>query len=397
MGIFGVILFIAALVAIFAMDVFSVSYLKTALLDLRMRKPGFFLGSAGICLVSIALSLIMAGAFLESPVKADADTVEVPKAGVVVEDKTEEKAEESKAEKIKAGATEVEETKAEAPESKEPESKQPEAKQPEVAAPAPVVQPKTEVKSALVPSFEVWKGYYKGFSYNFIDIKNGTPYVYMPASRGNFQSDLNNIVNNREGGNIVVMANAGIFDMTTIEPLGVTIQNSKIVAENTASNSNWTLVVDENGNVGYVQGAVKGTTTDYIDARTGKTVKNRKIVSAVYAFVPFVLNNEAQESFRSAYQNAYRARQIFCVKQDSYIIITNTGEGETGGGWNFDDMAQVAEYRGCISAFNLDGGGSTATAYRTTLNRGFTIYATTLRRDPTFIVFTADNLAPRGK
>ena len=388
MGLFGVILFIAALIAIFAMDVFSVSYLKTALLDLRMRKPGFFLGSAGICLVSIALSLIMAGAFLESPVKADTDTVEVPKVGVVVEDKTEEKTE--------TKTSEVEEAKAEAPEPKELESKQPEAKQPEVAAPAPVVQPKTEAKSALVPSFEVWKGYYKGFSYNFIDIKNGTPYVYMPASRGNFQSDLNNIVNNREGGNIVVMANAGTFNTTTIEPLGVTIQNSKIVAENTASNSNWTLVVDENGYVGYVQGAVKGTTTDYIDARTGKTVKNRKIVSAVHAFSPFVMNGKKVNNTVGNY-SSYRARQIFCVKQDSYIIITNTGEGETGGGWNFDDMAQVAEYRGCISAFNLDGGGSTATAYRTTLNRNFTIYATTLRRDPTFIVFTADNLAPRGK
>ena len=79
------------------------------------------------------------------------------------------------------------------------------------------------------------------------------------------------------------------------------------------------------------------------------------------------------------------------------MIISNTGEGENGGGWNFDDMAKVAEYRGCISAFSLDGGGSTATAYRTLPNGNFSVPATTIRHDPTFIVFTSDNLAPRGK
>ena len=397
MSDFGVPFLVIGMLAILVVDAFSVSYLKTALLDMRMRKPGFFIGSAGICVASIILSLIMAGAFLQSPVKAEeeratAEAVEiadVPKAGAVVEETTEETAEGTEPEKPAE------------PEAKEPELTQVAAPVTSVAATTPTVQTTqtTQTTSATqttaVPTFDVWRGYYKNFTYNFIEIQNGTPYVYMPTSRGNFQSDLNNIVNNREGGNIIVMANAGVYNTTTTDPLGTTIQNQKIIAQN--GGSNWTLVVDEAGNVGYVKGVVNGTTTDYIDAKTGATVKNRKIVSAVYAFVPFVLNGKAQEEFRSNYQNAYRARQIFCVKQNSYIIITNTGEGETGGGWNFDDMVQVAQYRGCLSAFNLDGGGSTATAYRTTLNKNFSILASTERHDPTFIVFTADNLAPRGK
>lgn len=356
-----------------------------------MRKPGFFLGSAGICVASIVLSLIMAGAFLQSPAKAEEEQIEavavaeVPKAGAVQEE-TEE-------------AKEVaEEPELEEPEAKEPELTQAVAPATSVAITTPTTQttPTTPaIQTATVPTFDVWRGYYKDFTYNFIEITNGTPYAYMPTNRGNFQSDLNNIVANREGGNIIIMANASVYNTTTTDPLGTTIQNQKIMAQN--GGSNWTLVVDEAGNVGYVKGAVNGTTTDYIDAKTGATVKNRKIVSAVYAFVPFVLNGKAQEEYRGNYQNAYRARQIFCVKQNSYIIITNTGEGETGGGWNFDDMVQVANYRGCLSAFNLDGGGSTATAYRTTLNKNFSILATTERHDPTFIVFTADNLAPRGK
>ena len=388
MSDFGIPLLIIAMLAILAVDVFSVSYLKTALLDMRMRKPGFFIGSAGICVASIILSLIMAGAFLQSPVKAE--TTEVPKAGTVQEEVEEE-----------TKQNELEEP--EEPEAKEPELTQATAvtsttvTAPTVSAnvPAAPAAQATLNTQATVPTFDVWRGYYKNFTYNFIEITNGTPYAYMPTNRGNFQSDLNNIVANREGGNIIIMANASVYNTTTTEPLGTTIQNRKIIAQN--GGSNWTLVVDEAGNVGYVKGAVNGTTTDYIDAKTGATVKNRKIVSAVYAFVPFVLNGKAQEEYRGNYQNAYRARQIFCVKQNSYIIITNTGEGETGGGWNFDDMVQVANYRGCLSAFNLDGGGSTATAYRTTLNKNFSILATTERHDPTFIVFTADNLAPRGK
>ena len=386
MSDFGIPLLIIAMLAILIVDVFSVSYLKTALIDLRMRKPGFFLGSVGICAMSIVLSLIMAGAFLQSPAKAEnTEIAGTPEAGVV------ETPQETEATK-----EETEE------EQQEPEQKQPEVIQvAETVAQAPatvqtqtttVQTPTVQTKSSIQPSFEVWRGFYKGFSYNFIEITNGTPYVYMPSMRSDFQTDLNNIRNNREGGNIIVMANASVYNTTTTDPLGTTIQNRKIVTQN-EGDSYWTLVVDDAGNVGYVKGAVKGTTTDYTDAKTGETKKNRNIVSAAYAFAPIVLNGKATDYYKT---DAYRARQIFCVKQNSYVIITNTGEGDNGG-WNTDDMVQVANYRGCLSAFNLDGGGSAATAYRTSLSKNFTIYATTQRHDPTFIVFTADNLVPRGK
>lgn len=259
------------------------------------------------------------------------------------------------------------------------------------------IAPEPTVETPKLPSFSVWRGFLKGFSYNFIEVENATPYVYMPSDRGDFESDVNNVTAGKEGGNIIVMANAGIFSDNT-EPLGSVIQNGKLVSEHEAEGSwCWTLVVDEDGNVGYVNSPVNDTTVDYIDARTGEVMTGKKIVSAVYAFVPFMMNGRAVEEFRSSYEGAYRARQIFCVKQNSYMIITNTGEGKDGGGWEFNDMVQVATYRGCLSAFNLDGGGSTATAYRISLNNNFTISATTKRHDPTFIVFTADNLAPSGK
>ena len=367
MDSFGIPLLIIAVVVIFTVDVLSVSYLKTALLDLRMRRPGFFLSSAGVLIVSAVLSVIMASAFLQNPVTAETpmtETVEMTDLSGA------ETISETTLEEVKQGA----------------EERAPEMIQ-------SVIQSAT-----IIPNFSIFKGYYKNFSYNFIEIENGTPYAYMPEDRKNFQKDLDNIVKNREGGNIVVIANAGTFDMATSEPLGVTIQNGYIVAKEGQSSSGWTLVVDENNNVGYVKGPiVDNKSVNYIDAKTGKLVRNRKIISAVYAFFPFILNNQiVNEKYKGAY-SPFRARQIFCVKQNSYVIITNTGEGKDGGGWNFNDMIQVAKYRNCLSAFNLDGGGSTATAYRTNLNQNFTVLATTKRHDPTFIVFTADNLAPRGK
>jgi len=45
-------------------------------------------------------------------------------------------------------------------------------------------------------------------------------------------------------------------------------------------------------------------------------------------------------------------------------------------------------------AYNLDGGGSTATATRKTTADAFNVYTSTGRKDPTYIVFTADNKFP---
>ena len=271
---------------------------------------------------------------------------------------------------------------------------------PEQPAPQPTVAQPTETRSSIIPSFTAWSNIYKGHEYAYIEIEGGVPYVYAPNYRGSFWYDLNNISSGRESSNIVVMANAGIFNDDS-SPRGNTIQNGKII---TSSNSNasipQTLVIDEAGNVGYTNKAITNGVTDYTDALTGKNVSNRKIISAVTAFSPIVMNGKAATEYKSKVANysAYRARSIFCVKgKGSYTLITNTGEGENGGGWNCDDMVEVARRRGCVSAFNLDGGGSTALAWRKSLNQGFQTYATTERYDPTFIVFTADNLAPSGK
>lgn len=139
--------------------------------------------------------------------------------------------------------------------------------------PAPALTLTPAKNASTTPKIEVWRGFLKGFSYSFIEIENATPYVYMPNSRGDFQSDLNNIKNNREGGNIIVIANASLYNTTTTDPLGTTIQNGKILSRAEKSDDSLrTLVVDEKGNVGYAKDATNGQISSYIDARTGQTV-----------------------------------------------------------------------------------------------------------------------------
>lgn len=248
-------------------------------------------------------------------------------------------------------------------------------------------------------SFTVATAKYNGKEYQYIEINNKIPYVYYPNNPTNFKTNLSKIESNTSGGNILIIANAGEFNTKSYAPVGVTIANGQIITSAKASHP--ILVVDENGNFGYAAKSSKASallngTASYIDGRTGKTITGKKIVSAVTGFGPIVINNKVAYEFeneKSHYKDR-RARQIFCTKENgTYVIITNEKEGSSGG-WNFDDMANASIERGCIFAYNLDGGGSTATATRKTTADAFSVYTSTGRKDPTYIVFTADNKFP---
>jgi exopolysaccharide biosynthesis protein len=140
-------------------------------------------------------------------------------------------------------------------------------------------------------------------------------------------------------------------------------------------------------------------TGEYYDMNGNKT--SGKIYSAVTCFSPIVVGGKIADGksssfnfskFSSHYRNT-RARQVLCVKGSPnsplYSIISNKNEG-TSGGWNFNHMAEAARDYGCTFAYNLDGGGSTATWTRNSTSADFTHYGGS-RSVPTYIVFTADN------
>lgn len=404
----GIILFIVGTLAAFVAAIAGIAYLRTLSVYIGMRRLYRVSFGVGMLAIAALISTLIAQMLLSgsiSDVSEDIAALSTPAEEFqLIEEDADTKVEIAETPKEEASESEVE-AKSEGAEEEVAEAPvQPVAEQPAQPAteqqPAqPVAEQPAVARSQIAPSFSVWSNIYKGHEYAYIEVENGVPYVYAPNNRGSFWYDLNNISSGRESGNIVVMANAGLFDTSSLVPLGTTIQNGKVVSSAT-SNSGIprTLVVDDGGNVGYATNSAGGAISSYTDAVTGETVTGRKIVSAVYGFGPVMLNDKTATKYKDKVAKGYRARQMFCVRaKNNYMIISNTGEGEDGGGWDFDDMAEVARRRGCVSAFSLDGGGSTALAWRTSVHQDFSTYATTERNEPTFIVFTADNLAPSGK
>lgn len=376
-SIIGVVLFIIGTLGAFVSATAWIAYLKTMTAYMGLKKFYRALFSIGILTIATLTSVLMALLLISGQAAGSADG-----AAALTQPATETSANDSLAAVDTDAnddlvAVEVETEDAEVT---------------EVTEDVAVTEPQTLSLSADT-------GIYNGHEYAYVEVENGMPYVYLPNNRGTFWYDLNNIASGRESGNILIMANAGIFNNDT-SPRGTLVQNGNVLMAGSDAGIANTMVVDSEGNVGYTSKAISGDTVVYTDALTGETVSGRKIVSAVTAFSPIVINSEAATEYKSEVANYadYRARSIFCVRdKGSYTLISNKGEGIDGGGWNFDDMAAVSMQRGCRFAFNMDGGGSTALAWRDSLSSNFSTYVTTERHDPTFIVFTADNLAPSGK
>lgn len=363
--IFGIVLFTVGTLGAFVAATAAIAYLRTMSVYMNMKKLYRISFSAGMMVIAALLSVLIARMLMPSEIaEAVSDT------SVAIADIDSEKI----AKKAIADSTEEIDKKI-----------------------AREAVKNASVLQASGSNFNAWTSTYKGKEYAYVEIENSVPYVYAPDARGSFWYDINNIAAGRESSNITVIANAGIFN-DNLSPIGSVIQNGKTISTGVESRFRQTLVVDEDENVGYTDKAIVGNVASYIDVITNEEVFDKKIVSSVTAFVPIVVGGKAVTENIGWLSDSYRARSIFCVRdKGSYVLITNKGEGIDGGGWNFDDMVTVALRHECQFAFNLDGGGSTALAWRTSLDAGFTPYATTERYAPTFIVFTADNLAPAGK
>jgi exopolysaccharide biosynthesis protein len=414
-AMFGIVLFIVGTLGAFVAATAAIAYLRTMSVYMGMRKLYRASFNAGMILIAVLVSIFIAQMLMLGG-EADATDRVIPQdiAGEMVgepegefsldekkEDKnteatnnTEPASEENKAEKDNVAESKKNDV-AEVKESDVVEAEENDA----ATAQNVISEESNRRKNSLAINIAAWSNIYKGKEYAYIEIENGIPYVYAPDARGSFWYDLNNISAGRESNNIVVMANAGVFNDNTT-PRGALVQNGNVISAGKSSKLNNTLVIDDAGNVGYTNKTIENGTVEYTDAVTGKKVSGRKIVSAVTAFSPIVINGKVATGYKTRVENysAYRARSIFCMhSKGSYVLIANKGEGIDGGGWNFDDMATVALRRGCQFAFNLDGGGSTSLAWRTSIYDGFSAYVATERYAPTFIVFTADNLAPSGK
>lgn len=209
------------------------------------------------------------------------------------------------------------------------------------------------------------------------------PFVYAPQN-GEAATASPLDVAKKEG--FVLAINAGIFDLFSLKPDGIVIQNGEVVC-NTPSATHpdcKPLTIDKNGNLSYAEP----------NADAEQLVK-QGIVSAVCGFMPIIVNYQAVDAKEwnavDHYTQPAQRQIIGQFANGDYAIITCEGRGfQSSPGWTIADAQRICKEVGLKFAYNLDGGGSTATVLKQEqLN---SIYeGETGRYVPTYIVFTGSD------
>lgn len=207
--------------------------------------------------------------------------------------------------------------------------------------------------------------------------KDGTkqyPFVRVPASKTT-ALDLANA----EGWYLTINAGLG---MTGVPIDGIAIQNGVLIHDSPTEYhvGAMPITINGSGTLGYTQANPSGA-----------TLISQGIVSAILGFCPIIVDYEpveppVVEHVSHFTQNAQR-QIIGQFGNGDYAIITCEGRNyDHSDGWTIAEAQTICQKLGLKFAYNLDGGGSTATVLgKKQIN---TIYENeTGRQVPSFIVF----------
>ena len=188
--------------------------------------------------------------------------------------------------------------------------------------------------------------------------------------------------------NYLVAINGGRFQLPwgagvtlTGLPCGTVIQNSVVLQQGSAQNSNpedYVLTIDDNGDIGYA---------NFTDSASALVTNG--VVSAVTGFAPVLID---YEEF-NADNDADSPRQILGQYDNGdYVILTTEGRNHQGGGYfTTAQIKRLCGELGIKTAFQVDGGGSVETVIGKKQLNSF--YDNTLgRKVPTYIVFNGSTV-----
>lgn len=208
------------------------------------------------------------------------------------------------------------------------------------------------------------------------------PFVFVPnGASGGTMSTLTMV----QTYGFYMGMNAGYFDAFQTgsrSPYGITIENGVLIEEDSSYfTSNYTMTIDEDGQLGYA-----GTMDSGV---TAQSVLNDGAISAILGLVPLVVNGVASGVESTWWSSTERAqRQIIGqYSNGDYCVITAEGRSyDSSSGFTVTEAQNLCLNMGLQFAMMLDGGGSTETVIDgEQLN---TVYeGTTGRIVPTYIVF----------
>lgn len=184
-----------------------------------------------------------------------------------------------------------------------------------------------------------------------LDESKQYPFVYVPNGSG--AGTKSTLQMNREKG-FPLAINGGTFNMSTLKPVGLVIQNGVLIQQETGDARIYPLTINSNGELGY-------TTLD----ADPHTLINNGIISVLSGWAPCIIDYEdALEVIPSAYDDQTNAqRQILGqFGNGDYAVITCEGRNfNHSDGWTMTEAKAICKDLGLKFAYNLDGGGSTQT------------------------------------
>jgi hypothetical protein len=176
--------------------------------------------------------------------------------------------------------------------------------------------------------------------------------------------------------------NAGVFNIETGAPLGVLIQNSRIV---------YTGAAPSEDKYQYLAIMNNGSFRVYPRSTSAGQMLNEGVTDAVCIFGSLIVDGYlvAQTDLRT------EPRQSIGVRADGSVVIV-TADGRNPGedvGFSYDDLAMIHASEGSVNAWILDGGGSTATVLRGVKQNDNVDYFYTDREVNTFLYIVKENAA----
>lgn len=216
-------------------------------------------------------------------------------------------------------------------------------------------------------------------------IDGSKQYPFVVAPDGDGEQKHSALTTAHQYGYLLTI-NAGLGTGSPKLPDGVIVENSEVIVNDPANYHAGAipLTIDADGNLGY---ATSGA--------TGEELAESGIVSAVCGFCPIIVNYEPVDpptvSNASHFTENAQRQIIGQFGNGDYAIVTCEGRGfQNSDGWTIAEAQSICQKHGLKFAYNLDGGGSTATVLgKKQIN---TIYEGNAGRVvPTFIVFNGRN------
>ena len=146
---------------------------------------------------------------------------------------------------------------------------------------------------------------------------------------------------NKRGVKVVAAVNGDFFNMGTGEPTGALVMNGKVVHTN--ASTNYFAILDDGSAVigtGALPSGVK-------EAIGGSTI--------------MVRDGQIDPSISGLYETTKQPRTAIGIDVDGNVIImaADGRQSPYSSGYSLYDLAQKMKEAGCVTAMNLDGGGST--------------------------------------